>query len=230
MNNFQGNKKLKIALILSISLNIITVFFATRHFYLKYRKVPKHQTSVDKNDIKIIILGDSRASGADWSDGLKRNDVANCGISGLTTAVLLQKMDSILNEYNPTLCFIQIGVNDIRLKVNTETVEERYRSILQKLVSNKISPVVTSTIPLRKDYWSDEVSEIVVNDRVDSLNNKLFHFCTDNKIDYLDINKNIIKDKRLIREYTYDGIHLNKNGYLEVFKKITEYLELKKVL
>ena len=144
---------LKTVLIISIALNVIAAFFAVKYLYREYKHGTKYATAADKKNVCILILGDSRTSGGDFSNGLKRNDAYNAGISGIATAVLLEKMDGIINGCKPKLCFIQVGVNDIRSKISIDSTEKNYEQILQKLTAQNIVPVVTSIIPLRKDFW-----------------------------------------------------------------------------
>lgn len=217
MNIHLSRNTLLFFLFLSLLLNLAATFFVVKRLYGNKRPYPW-------NNSNVIIIGDSRVFDGNWVDGLERNDLANCGISGLNTSTLLQKLDSITDKNEPKICFIQIGINDLRDKSGVSAVEKRYEMILQQLLSDKIKPVVTSVIPIRKDFWQDAISETTVNIQTDSLNNNLLIFCKRNKIDFININKEIVQNKRLKRDYTNDGIHLNEKGYSAVYKELRQYL------
>ncbi len=217
-----NNKLLFRLLIISFSLNCLTVlYFSGKRYYYSHLDTFK---MFKLNTAKIVVLGDSRASGADWNKILQRNDVMNCGIGGYTTGQLIKKLDTAYS-YKPSTCIIQIGINDIRNNVSNDTIFHHYTQIIDSLLTHHIKPRVTSIIPLRADYWSDLVDYKVVNAKADSLNHRLILLCKQKDISYVDINRLLVdKNKRLKREYTYDGIHLNDSGYILTGQQIIPYL------
>jgi lysophospholipase L1-like esterase len=122
-----------------------------------------HKKPYPWNKSRISILGDSRVSEVDWLSGLGRRDIVNHAISGISVDALSRKMDSILNLDSPEIAIIQIGINDIREGTSIESVKIDYKVVIEKLTKIGVKPIVTSTIPLRKDFWQDDISEIIVN-------------------------------------------------------------------
>ena len=169
------------------------------------------------------MLGDSRAASCNWEKALERKDIRNCGIGELSTIELLNKLD-LAYELNPKTCIIQIGINDIRNNASNDIIEKNYETIINSLLCHHIKPIVTSIIPIRKDSWSDLIPDNVVNQRADSLNKKLAKLCEEKNVLYIDINKEIVEDKRLKSIYTADGVHLNESGNYWVCQEIKPYL------
>ncbi len=61
---------------------------------------------------EIVMLGDSLINHAEWRDLFPSKIIANYGISGDTTAGVLDRIDSIY-KINPTKVFIMVGINDL---------------------------------------------------------------------------------------------------------------------
>ncbi|MDH7464101.1 GDSL-type esterase/lipase family protein [Chitinophagaceae bacterium 26-R-25] len=217
-----NHKLLSKLLFVSLGLNVIFgfVFIGKRYYYSH----PNLAEFFESSKANIVLIGDSRVSNGDWGKVLKRDDVRNCGIVGISTGALLKKMDTFYH-YNPSTCVIQVGINDIRGNVPIDTVFINYELIVNSLLKHSITPIVTSIIPLRKDYWSDLLDERVVNRRVDSLNNRIEQLCEATGVFYADLNRDITDSNRLKRECTYDGIHLNDQGYVLVGNVLAKYLK-----
>lgn len=223
--NWTTNSNLLLRLlIISIMINIsIVVFIIGRRIHFL-----QSQTVIQSRDnkINIVLLGDSRVSGANWAKGLQREDLTNCGISGISTLDVIRIIDTVY-KLKPKVCILQVGINDIRNNRNIDSIEINYIQIVDSLLYHKVEPVITSIIPLRKDYWSDLLNETIVNIRTDSLNSRLIRMCKKRHITYIDINKGICENNRLKREYTCDGIHLNENGYNSVYENVKKVLNKK---
>ena len=52
-----------------------------------------------------------------------------------------------------------------------------------------------------------------VNKKNRELNQKLEKYCAENKITYIDLNKGLSKNFRLLDKYSVDGGHINAAGY-----------------
>ncbi|MBV4359865.1 GDSL-type esterase/lipase family protein [Pinibacter aurantiacus] len=222
-SNWRTNHKLLFRLLfVSIVLNVLSGFvFIGKRYYYSHPNLAKIFRS---SKVNIVVIGDSRVSDGDWGKILERDDVKNCGFWGISTSGLLKKLDTVYH-YSPGTCMIQVGINDIRYDAPIDTIFTNYKLIVDSLLTHNITPIVTSIIPLRKDYWSDLLDETVVNRRVDSLNNQIKQLCKANGVSYVDINNDITDNNRLKRECTYDGIHLNKEGYGSVGKVLSKYLK-----
>jgi len=211
---------------LSLALNVVAFLLAIVVIIKFGDRILEKIASYESNKMttyKIAVLGDSRVEWGNWSKGLERNDVKNCGIGGITVSLYRSELDGIF-KLQPKICILQIGINDLRINANVDSTVLYFNQIIDSLLSRNIVPIITSVIPLRKDFTQDEPSEITVNNRTDSLNNKLIHLCAKRNIKYLDINTNICEENRLKVEFTQDGIHLNEEGYGLIFEQIKLYL------
>ena len=153
----------------------------------------------------IIMFGDSITALIDWNELLGRNDVINRGVSGDITEGLFNRLQYIYPN-KPKLCFIMVGTND-GVYVPIEKIKRYYVQILKSLKEHDIIPIIQSTLYIRgHDY-------LVRNPVITELNDFLKEYAEINNIDFIDLNKVLAKDNVLSKDYSYNGIHLNAEGY-----------------
>ncbi len=179
----------------------------------------RFMASEEKAD--IVMLGNSITSQADWSVLLNRNDVLNRGISGDITEGMLRRLESVI-KVKPSMCFLMGGINDITRRVPYEDTLSNLKTIAEILKTNGITPVIQSVLYTENRFFSSEYNNPIVK----KLNEDLMEFCSENKIDFLDLNRFMSKDNSLKAEYTDDGLHLNAKGYEVWSKVLNSYLKL----
>lgn len=206
-------KKSNLILVLSLLLNLILLGFGARHVAFKIKQPPQYEQIAPSSNT-ITFCGDSRIQQADFATGLQRNDIANIGEGGTTTA------DWLRRPVKGRTVVIQLGINDIRQGVSVDSIWIRYRRILCRL---KGRVIVTSTIPVHEDIWQDSIPERVMNERVAELNQRLCVTCHALGVPFVDLSKlnnGIALDVR----YTIDGVHLNSAGNEVIFNELNRVL------
>jgi lysophospholipase L1-like esterase len=161
----------------------------------------------------IIMLGNSITDFAQWNELLQMNDVRNRGISGDITFGILERLDEV-TEGKPAKIFILIGINDIARNIPDSVILDNYRRMIQriktespktKIYFNTLLPV-NNTFPAKGQFNKDE--------HVLYINEKLKKMEKTEGIAVIDIHPHFLDaDKRLDKQYTYDGLHLNAAGY-----------------
>ena len=182
---------------------------------IKNRIEQKEKLFYEMKDITLI--GNSLFD--NWKiEKLNNNSVVNLGIAGISTK---QYQEYILNENkikhiaNKTV--IMNGTNDIVDKsLNFEDILNNINKLIESLWKiNKDAKIYFIEIPsiaFRMDRNKEEIFRLN-----EYLKNNL-----DKTIKYIEINKYMIDDfGNLKLEYTYDGLHFNKEGY-KILKKILE--------
>ncbi|WP_418186276.1 GDSL-type esterase/lipase family protein [Aliarcobacter vitoriensis] len=183
--------------------------------YYKH-KVSQFEVLMDKNsDITTMMLGDSITDEGEWSEllGFK---VHNRGISGDTTDGVLDRLNTVGS--NVKKVFIMIGVNDIMRGKSAEYVFENYKKIIKYLQEKDIKIVIQSTL------YIGESRKQNFNPKIEKLNKDLQEFAKNNQIIFIDLNPIFTKNKTLLKEFTYDDLHLNGKSYIlwsNELKKIT---------
>jgi lysophospholipase L1-like esterase len=156
----------------------------------------------------IVMLGNSHTFYANWAELLNRPALANRGIPGDITLGYLHRMEYVY-ALQPKVCFIEGGVNDFYSGYSLEEVTGNYKQLINELLARKINPVIQATF-LVGTYWPEyeEKNEMIV-----ALNQQLQCIAKEKGLMFIDINPFIAPEGFLRPELTYDGLHLNAQGY-----------------
>ena len=165
--------------------------------------------AVYKKHAEIVMLGNSITARVDWSELLDRNDIVNRGIDADITEGYLNRMETIYSV-NPRICFLMGGINDIAKNISPDTTIRNIKKIISELKQHGIIPVIQSVL-----YVADTYPDYLkMNNAVSYLNARLERVASENNIRFLDLNKVLSSEKKLIKEYVLsDGIHLKGSGY-----------------
>lgn len=156
----------------------------------------------------VVMLGNSLTYNANWNEILNRSNIANRGIASDITSGYLQRLRYVY-RLNPKLCFIEGGVNDLYSNDSVKNIIRNFAAIIDSLQSHHIVPVLQSTLFVAAKYPQAREK----NKQIQKLNNWLIEFSLKNAIEFLDINLLVSRNGFLRKELTYDGIHLNAQGY-----------------
>ncbi|GGM75825.1 hypothetical protein GCM10010967_04280 [Dyadobacter beijingensis] len=205
-------------LIVSLALNavLIAAFFLFGYIYRD--KIAQRFVQM-KGNPTIVMYGNSITAQGKWVELLGRTDVMNNGLPGLTTYHFLKLIRSHVIDLHPKVCFIKGGINDITVGVAQERIQANFKTMLEMLVQDGITPVVTLTVYEQNDPSSKK--------EVDALNAFLVSFCTQNNISYIDLNHYISNATGLRAEYAVDKTHLNTKAYEIWAREISRVLEEK---
>ncbi|HEY9196677.1 MAG TPA: GDSL-type esterase/lipase family protein [Mucilaginibacter sp.] len=196
---------MKKALLFSIALNVLIIGIAIgKRIYYRQPKAGKPT---------IVMYGDSRIAMGDWAEGLKRNDVYNAGISGATTGLLLDSLDSKVLALKPKVCIIQAGINDTRSLVAPLTTLDNCSKIIDQLKANNIQIIINSIIPISKDPFQYAITDENIINQVEELNKQLYVLAKNKGVEYLDLTPKLADGKRIKLKYTIDGVHVSPEGF-----------------
>jgi lysophospholipase L1-like esterase len=173
--SMKNSKLLFFSLFLNLMLLISCVSFA-----FVYREKILKRFITWKGHAKIVLFGDSITAQGNWVALLGRADVVNSGLAGFCTYHFLGQLQDQVIEVKPKICFVMGGINDITVGVEQKKIQANYQIILEKLLENNITPIVTLTLYEQKDPVSK--LEII------QLNNFLTKYCQQHRIEILDLN------------------------------------------
>lgn len=139
--------------------------------------------------------------------------VINAGISGERADQGKQRINAVLNEYNPQLVIIELGGNDFLQRRNSKAVKEDLRAIIQSVKSYGAIPVLVAVPALSpltavtgKPSNADLYQELAKEEKINLI-------------------PNVFSDI-LGQEYLkQDMIHPNKEGYQQLAQDIYQALE-----
>lgn len=184
---------------------IFTILYGDNTYY--EHKVSQFQQLSKQADKKIVMLGDSITDRGLWCELTNRKDIINRGISGDTTSGVLNRLDSLNNKLK--LAFVMIGINDLLKGESVEYVFGNYKKIIIILRDKNIKPIIQSTLYVGKN------APKLYNEKVEQLNNLLQKYAAKKQIKYIDLNKELAPNSFLLQKYSWDGLHLNGQGYFQ---------------
>lgn len=162
----------------------------------------------------IVFLGNSITFWGEWSEILESKHVKNRGIPGDMTFGVLERLDEVING-KPAKVFILIGINDVAKGVpdsiilrNCERMIHRIKSgsPRTKIFFQTMLPTNSSYNKLTTHYHKEE--------RIKQVNTGLKKIAASENIVIIDIYSAFVDaDGSLIKNLTFDGVHLTKDGY-----------------
>ena len=172
---------------------------------------------------KAVFMGDSITQC--WYDAdpsfFNDNNFACRGISGQTTSHMLARMRQDVVDLHPKYVVILAGTNDIAKNNGFIEVDDIYGNIVSMCEiakANKVKPVICSVLPVKQYKWRPEVTDCA--ERIIRLNAMLEDYAKASRCIYVDYHS-VMKDDEngLPQKWSYDGVHLNGDGY-DVIEKI----------
>lgn len=184
----------------------------------KYKNIKKN--TINETNIDIIFTGDSLMESFNNKEYIKNLVTHNTAIGGITTKDLLNNIDIHLNNYNYNKAFVLIGTNDIQKDISFDETLNNIKDIISKVKKDKVLYII-SLLPINETFVKSIGKRS--NKYISKINNFLKTINHDN-IEVININKNLLNNEQLKENYTYDGLHLTKEGYSAFYKDLIKYI------
>ena len=184
-----------------------------------YYKLLSQFNSSPLNNRDIIFLGNSiTAEGKDWSSRLDNSIIRNRGIGGDTTDGVIARLGEIIDS-NPTAVFLLIGINDLYNntieKPSVSYIANNIIDIAKKIKSSSSNTKVyiQTLLPISKkksyNYYD------LYNQSIKRINKIIIENQQKGLYSVIDLHSLFVDNKGQLRsDLTYDGLHLNEQGYL----------------
>lgn len=161
----------------------------------------------------IILFGNSITHYAEWTELLGNKNARNRGISGDITFGLLERIAEV-TEGKPAKVFILIGINDIARNIPDSVILNNYRRMIAMIqsASPKTRIYFNSLLPVNNSF--PDKNHFNKNDHIAAVNAGLAAICRQQNVTLIDIHTPFSDaEGKLDKRYTYDGLHLNAEGY-----------------
>lgn len=154
----------------------------------------------------ITFVGDSITAFNNWQAAFRNKLIFNQGVAGNSTIEIANRL-GVIQSTSAKTYIMMMGINDIwGRKYDPQGTAFRILSIRDRLLATGARVVVQSTVECSAALHGYDTLN-----NVRTLNNILKSQVPQD--DYLDINV-VLSDKNGLKiNYTYDGIHLNTDGY-----------------
>ena len=171
----------------------------------------------EKGKQRVVFMGDSITE--EWSnlypDYFDTKGYINRGIGGQTTPQMLIRFKPDVIDLEPDIVVILAGTNDIAGNTgpsNVKMITDNIFSMAELARAHQIK-VVLSILPVFEYEWAKEIKDVPAT--IDSLNDELKKYVNDHGLVYLDYFSPMVDERKgLNKDYTYDGVHPNQDGYI----------------
>jgi len=172
-----------------------------------------HFNSYPNHKKDIIFLGNSISLGTEWQELLQNKHVRNRGISGDISFGVIERLKEI-TEGKPKKVFILIGINDIARGIPDDIIVNNYKRIIRQIKSESPRTEIyfQTLLPVNNEYT--DRNHFNKDEHIQNVNGKLVQLASEENIHLIDLYPHFLnEDKKLDKQYTYDGLHLNAAGY-----------------
>lgn len=180
---------------------------------------PSAVTVMDEFALKAVFMGDSITENWDKaSTGHPGFFISNYfkakGISGQTTAQMLERFDDDVVALSPKCVVICGGTNDIagnQGEVTDQSIVDNIEAMASKAEAAGIKVVLCSVLPCNDYYWKPEIKPA---ERIIAVNALIRELAEQKGYAYVDYHTPMAaEDGSLPEKYTEDGCHPLKDGY-----------------
>lgn len=225
------NNKLKIILIISLGLNLVTSLFVAKQLYTRYKNYKIANSTQTEftylydrdelfetlpiDDNSIVFLGNSLINNFELAELFQNLKIKNRGISGDKIDGVINRLDPII-RLKPNKIFIEIGINDLGYRSNKDVVLTKYKKLINLLRSKlpKTKIYIQSLFPTEtgrqeyKTYCTEAVNRDIIE-----INNELSKLALKQNLTFINTHSSFVMNGKLNSKYSVDGVHLNGAGY-----------------
>lgn len=183
----------------------------------------------ERQEQTVVFMGNSITEG--WKtfipEYFEGNPYINRGIGGQTTPQMLVRFRQDVVLLRPNVVVILAGTNDIAGNTGPASLPEIFgniASMAEIAQANGIKVVISSVLPAFKYPWKPEIEPA---EKIVQLNAMLQAYAVMQGHVYLDYFTNMADEKNGLRdEFTYDGVHPNREGYLVMTSLAEEAIKI----
>lgn len=193
----------------------------TEENWSNYYKAKKTIFEIMPNDTnEIIFLGNSITDYCDWYELFGKSNIKNRGIGGDVINGVINRLDEVTSS-KPKKIFLMIGINDLGRKRSVNQILIDY----EKLINEIIEEVPETELYIQSVLPTDN-RENLQNTDVIKINNGLVELTKKYNLTYINL-FDLFKttENKLNPAMTFDGLHVNGQGYLKWKNAIIEYVD-----
>lgn len=222
--NFDKHRIWRIFCLFSLTLSLFSVGFAVGrsqavNIYLWTWWSGSSSLRVDPTAVKIaegdawldapadvVLAGDSLIAMGRWNEMFPDVSVSNRGIGGDTVSGLLLRSEAIIAK-SPRQIIVMVGINDLTSGAGTSDIARQYDALVARLAPGRRLTLL-GVLNCGRPRCSK-----AMNERINELNKAIAGIAERRQVQFLDLNTKFALDGWLRSDLTYDGIHLNGDGY-----------------
>lgn len=214
-----------------LNIIVISIFLTIPQTKANYEPQQcQWKTDISKNE-NFVFLGDSITDWYPIEELYEDMPIVNSGKAGYKTQDILEEMDELVYQYNPTKVVILIGTNDLNNDVPEDKMLENIEKIIKDIKKNrkKAKLYVQSIYPINNsdnNKINKDTVGVRTNETIQRVNKQIKKICKQQNVTYIDMYSELVDNEgNLILKYTKDGLHISELGYLKITRILLSYLE-----
>ncbi len=214
---------------------LLLVLVVWNHFNQKPVKEEVVEEEIVEEEIAIdsnyLFIGDFHTVHMNFGDLSMSYPFVVKGEEALTTDSLYHNLNQSVYIYNPSVIFMEVGLEDLGNGERVEDIVSRYKIIIKEIQENRpnahiyvesIYPIYPDKIPDSNKYKS------INNATIKKINQELKTMASDLKVKYVDLYSVLLEKNQLKKDYTEDGVSLNADGYKKIWSVLRDIVEEEK--
>ncbi len=170
---------------------------------------------------RIVFLGSQITANWNLQNYFIDYQTINRGISGQRVAGYLLRIAPDVLELRPKAVVMEFSSYNFRPENSVNEIRDYIASFGDIARANSIEPVFTTVVPVRADFYVEEIGDYSVPDSLDVFNEWLRKFCIEKKYRLVDFHALLADDDGNLPESVSAGqILLNDRGY-EIISQAT---------
>ncbi len=213
-------KHLKLIYLLIFMLIMSNSISAQDWANLEFYKTANAQLEPHQSgEARIVLLGNSIFKNWEkyYPEFFNDKSLVNRAISGQTTPQMLIRFRADVIDLKPEVVVILAGTNDIAGNTGPTTLKmimDNISSMAELAIENEIKVVLCSVLPTLDYPWKTGLNP---SGKIIALNKLIKDYADQKGIEYLDYYSMLVDEKGGLKtELTFDGVHPNKEGYLQM--------------
>ena len=159
--------------------------------------------------------------------------IYNRGIAGFVSKQLLDAVNELIIDLEPSKLFINIGTNDIGANLEEELFANYHRIlslVKEKLPACRIYVMAFYPCNEKADFGLTEDMHTKyftyrTASKIKEVNRRLEQFAEDEGVRFIDVNSGLYDEEGYLKkEYAIEGVHMWADGYVHVIENLIPYL------
>jgi hypothetical protein len=214
-----------IFLVLSTGFSLITwKMFQFRKRLYEFIDNDQWQQTLSENNIydknSIVFFGDSQIYLWLMAPSFGSLPIVNKGIYGDWACKAVDRFEKDVINLEPKILVLLIGTNDLGDGQPIDEIINNIEKMLKKAANQNIQIILCNLLPVRNKYIVNHPLKdlLLINIKLETLSQQY-------ESDYVDFYNQLTDKEGLFSvDFTSDGIHPNRSGYLRMSKIIFPYL------
>lgn len=175
---------------------------------------------------KIMLIGDSiTANMPNNILGSENDEIINNGIENIGIDTYKNYCWPKLDTTDVDICILLIGINNLLRPDCDYDDKTSLKDVVTKLKNFIYEIIKKRTVLMVQGLYPTNRSEI--NEKIQYVNEKIYEYCYQMDIEYLDFYDLLIDENGLLKEnYSHDGIHPNELCYNLLANQINDYIDI----